>query len=169
MELRRNFLRYLAYSLEIIILFALQSTPALLPEIFGSKPCLLLPVALTVAVFESETAAMIFGFVCGMLTDIGFSGKIGFYTVALTLLCFVIGYCARNFFVTNLLNASIIGIASITVLLIIHFWVYICLARIDNAGIYFVKHYISRILYTGAFYVPLYFLSRLLCSALKGE
>lgn len=169
MEKRRNFLRFFAYSLEIIVLYVLQGTPLLLPEIFGSKPCLLLPVALTIAVFESETVAMSFGFVCGLLTDIGFSGKVGFYTVVLTLLCFAIGYCARNFFVTNLLNASIIGIVSITLLILIHFWLNISLADIPNSGAHFVKHYVSRILYTGAFFVPLYFLGRLFCTALKNE
>lgn len=169
MEKRRNFLRFLAYSLEIVILYILGSTPHLLPEIFGSKPVLLLPVALSIAVFESETVAMSFGFVCGVLTDIGFSGKIGFYTIVLTLLCFAIGYCARNFFVTNLLNASIIGIVSIVVLILIHFWLNVSMNDIPEAGKYFVSHYISRILYTGAFFVPLYFLSRLLCSTMKNE
>lgn len=169
MEKRRNFLRFFAYSLEIIILYILCGTPQLMPEIFGSKPCLLLPVALTIAVFESETVAMSFGFVCGVLTDIGFSGKIGFYTVVLTLLCFAIGYCARNFFVTNLLNASIIGIVSITLLILIHFWLNVSLQDIPDAGMHFVKHYISRVLYTGAFFVPLYFLGRLLCLTLKNE
>ena len=169
MEKRHNFLRFFAYSLEIIILYILQGTPLLLPEIFGSKPCLLLPVALTIAVFESETVAMAFGFVCGLLTDIGFSGKIGFYTVVLTLICFAIGYCARNFFVTNLLNASIIGIGTIALLIIIHFWLNVAVQEIPEAGTQFVKHYISRIFYTGAFFVPLYFLGRLLCSTLKNE
>ncbi|MBQ7810567.1 MAG: rod shape-determining protein MreD [Clostridia bacterium] len=169
MEKRRNFLRYFAYSLEIVILFVISSTPHFLPEIFGSKPCLLLPLALAIAVFESETVAMSFGFVCGLLTDIGFSGKIGFYTVVLTLLCFAIGYCARNFFVTNLLNASIIGIASIALLILIHFWLNVSMADISDAGTYFIKHYISRMLYTGAFFVPLYFLGKLLCTALKNE
>ncbi len=169
MEKRHTFLRFFAYSLEIIILYVLESTPFLMPEIFGSKPCLLLPLALSIAVFESETAAMFFGLACGVLTDIGFSGKIGFYTVVLALLCFAIGYCARNFFVTNLLNASIIGIGSITLLILIHFWIYVSLADIPDGGAYFVNHYISRILYTGAFFVPLYFLEKLFCTALKNN
>ncbi len=169
MEKRRNFLRFFAYSLEIIILYVISGTPLLLPEIFGSKPCLLLPVALTIAVFESETVAMSFGFVCGLLTDIGFSGKIGFYTVVLTLLCFIIGYCARNFFVTNLLNASIIGVASITLLILIHFLLNVSSLDIANTGEHFVRHYISRIVYTSAFFVPLYFLGRLFCSTMKAE
>lgn len=169
MEKRRNFLRFFAYSLEIIILYVISGTPLLVPEIFGSKPCLLLPVALTIAVFESETVAMSFGFVCGLLTDIGFSGKIGFYTVVLTLLCFIIGYCARNFFVTNLLNASIIGVASIILLILIHFLLNVSSLDIANTGEHFVRHYISRIVYTSVFFVPLYFLGRLFCSTMKAE
>lgn len=169
MEKRRNFLRYLAYSLEIIILYVLSGTPHLLPEIFGSKPCLLLPAALAIAVLESETVAMSFGFVCGLLTDTGFSGKIGFYTIVLTLLCFCIGYCARNFFVTNLLNASIIGVVSITLLILIHFRLNVSALDIANTGEHFVRHYISRIVYTSVFFVPLYFLSKLFCSTMKAE
>ena len=167
MEKHRKFLRFFAYSLEILVLYILQGTPMLLPEIFGSKPCLLLPVALTIAVFESETVAMSFGFVCGLLTDIGYSGKIGFYAVVLTLLCFCLGYCARNFFVVNLLNASIIGIVSITVLILIHFWFNVSLQEIENTGTQFLTHYLSRVLYTGAFFVPLYFFNKLFCSTIK--
>lgn len=167
MERRHRFLRYFAYSLEIIILYVLTGTPGLMPEIFGSKPCLMLAAALSIAVFESETVAMSFGFVCGALTDIGYTGKIGFYTVVLTLLCFAIGYCARNFFVTNLLNASIIGVVSITVLLIVHFWINISLAEVEHAGMHFLMHYLSRIIYTSVFFVPLYFLSKLLCTTMK--
>lgn len=169
MERRRGFLRCLAYSLEIVILYVMAGTPGLLPEIFGSKPCLLLPVALSIAVLESETVAMSFGFVCGLLTDIGYSGKVGFYTVVLTLLCFAIGYCARNFFVTNLLNASIIGVVSIAVLISLHFLINVVWAEIPNAGVHFVHHYISRIIYTGVFFVPLYFLQKLLCSTMKEQ
>ncbi len=169
MERRRGFLKYFAYSLEIVILYVVSGTPGLMPEIFGSKPCLLLPMALSIAVLESETVAMSFGFVCGLLTDIGYSGKVGFYTVVLTLLCFAIGYCARNFFVTNLLNASIIGVISIAVLISVHFLINVGSAEIPNAGMHFVKHYISRIIYTGVFFVPLYFLQKLLCSTMKEQ
>lgn len=169
MEKRHKLLRYLAYSIEIAVLYVLQGTPGLLPEIFGSKPSILLAVALSIAVFESECVAMSFGCACGVLTDIGFTGRLGFYTIVLTLLCFAIGYCARNFFVTNLLNASIIGIVSIIVLTLIHFWVNVSLAEIDNAGMHFVMHYISRIIYTAVFFVPLYFLNKLLCSTLKNQ
>ena len=54
MEKRYKFFRYLAYAIEILLVFIFQTTPQLLPEIGGSKPVLLIPVALTIAFFEEE-------------------------------------------------------------------------------------------------------------------
>ena len=53
-------IRYLAYTLELLVLFMLQETPGLLPTIFGSRPLLVLPAVLTIALFEKELPAMIF-------------------------------------------------------------------------------------------------------------
>lgn len=161
MEGRLRFLRFLAYSIEVIVFYVLQGTPMFMPEILGSKPSLLLPVALTVAVFESESVAMSFGFVCGLLTDLGSAGSIGYYTVVMTLLCFAIGYCARNFFVTNLLNASIIGVGSITLLILLQFLFGTLFSGVEFAWTHFAYHYLSRIVYTSLFFVPLYFFNRL--------
>ena len=45
-----GFFRYFSYSLLVILLYILQATPNLMPELFGSKPLLLLPLALAIAV-----------------------------------------------------------------------------------------------------------------------
>ena len=42
----RAFFKYFAFSLEVILLAVLQSTPKLLPELFGAKPFLLFALAL---------------------------------------------------------------------------------------------------------------------------
>ena len=88
------------------------------------------------------------------------------------------GVAAAKFTVTAVLSALLGYVASflggfdslmITLLILIHFWLNISLADIPDSGAHFVKHYVSRILYTGAFFVPLYFLGRLFCTALKNE
>lgn len=124
---------------------------------------MLLPVAITIAVFENEIPAMVFGLICGALCDIGTSDKIGFYAVALTILCFVFGYCARNFFVTNFANAMAIGVISIIALLCIYFLFFS--ASVDYAGTHFLRHYLVRIVYTLIFLPILFFLNKLLRTA----
>ncbi|HCB90399.1 MAG TPA: rod shape-determining protein MreD, partial [Ruminococcaceae bacterium] len=51
----------LGYSIEILVLFVLQETPGLIPEIGGARPVMLIPAAVCIAMFESETPAMAFG------------------------------------------------------------------------------------------------------------
>ena len=89
-----KFFRYLTYILEIILLFILGTTPNVMPEFFGSTPCLLLSLSMAIAVFEAEVPAMIFGLLCGLMTDIGFSNSIGIFTVFMTIVCFALGFCA---------------------------------------------------------------------------
>lgn len=167
MEGKLKFLRFFAYGLEIVILYVLSGIPGFLPSFSGNKPALLIPVALTIAVFESEIPSMIIGMVCGMLLDTGFTASIGYYTLTLTVICFVIGYCARNFFVTNFLNAMIIGALTTLALLLIHFVIFTLLAKTPDAGLYFLKHYLFRIIYTLIFLPPLFYFNRLFMSSMK--
>ena len=143
-----KFFRYLAYSLEILLLFIFGTTPSLLPEIFGATPCLLVALAITIAVFESEVAAMVFGVICGVLTDLGFSNSIGTFTIALTIVCFILGFCANNIITANFWNVMLSAVVIITALLSLHFLFSVVISGYDNAGVYFVNHYISRILQT---------------------
>lgn len=166
MDGKLRFLRYIAYAIEVVLLYVLSGIPGFLPEILGVKPLLLLPVAITIAVFENETPAMIFGFICGALCDTGFDTRMGLYTIALTLLCFAFGYCARNFFVTNFVNAMVIGTITITILIILHFLIYGSGADMPDAGGHFVRHYLVKILYTLLFLPPLFWFNRLFRSSM---
>lgn len=156
-------LRYITYSIEIVLLYVLSGIPGFLPAILGVKPLLLLPVAVTIAVFEKEVTAMFYGLACGALCDLGFTDRIGFYTIALTVLCFFFGYCARNFFVTNFANAMAIGGGTVVVLLCLHFFIFY--GSIPGAGAHFLRHYLIKIVYTAVFLPPMFFLNRLLRSS----
>ena len=101
--------------------FALQATPYLLPEIFGEKAVVLLPLALSVAFFEDESTAVIFGAFCGMAADLASCGNIGYFAISLTVICFVIsvlsGYVKRNF-----LSALAAGAAAALLILPLAFY-----------------------------------------------
>ena len=58
-------IRYLAYVLELLVLFMLQETPGLLPSIFGARPVLLFPAVVAIAMLEPEVPALLFGVVGG--------------------------------------------------------------------------------------------------------
>lgn len=167
MEGKLKFLRYVAYGLEILILYILCGIPGFLPSFLSIKPLILLPVALTIAVFENEIPAMIIGLVCGMLLDIGASTSIGFYTVSLTVLCFFLGYCQRNFFVTNFVNATVIGLGSIFGLLLINFLIFGVFKGTPDLGPYFLQYTLLRFVYTAIFLPPLFWFNGLFRSSMK--
>ena len=57
-EKMTSFFRYLAYAMEIVLLYVLGTTPDLLPQLFGAKPTPLLCVALTAAHSRSARRAI---------------------------------------------------------------------------------------------------------------
>ena len=158
--------RYLAYSLEVLLLFILGTTPSILPEIYGSTPCLLVSLAITIAVFENEVPAMFFGLVCGMLTDLGYSNRIGVYTVLLTIVCFIIGFCANNIISINFWNVLLIAFLVSSATISLHFVFEHLIHSLSDMGSYFVNHYISRMVQTFLCVIPLFFVNKFIYSTL---
>ena len=123
---RYRVIRYLGYSIEILVLFVLQETPGLIPEIGGARPVMLIPAAVCIAMFEHETPAMVFGLAGGLLADFGAGGLLGFHGLLLAVFCFVISLMAANLFQTNFFTALLtcaISEACITLLQWVFFFV----------------------------------------------
>lgn len=167
MDRRYTAFRYVAYSLELLILFILQTTPRLLPEIFGSKPLLLIPAAITISLLESEIPAMFFGLAAGVMLDLGYSDNIGFFTIALTVSCFFIGLIFRDYLVISFFNALAFNAIFCSGLIILFFLFSYVFAVKGDVLFYFTHHYISRIIYTFLCGIVLYFLNKFLYKSLR--
>ena len=53
----------------IVIAALLQNTPGVMPQMFSANALLLIPVCVSVAMFESETVSLVFGLIAGLLWD----------------------------------------------------------------------------------------------------
>ena len=162
MKTNRLFFRYLAFGLEIVLLWVLQSTPKLLPEILGAKPLLLMAAALSFAVCEDVIPAVILGAVCGVLCDLSSGGTVGYFAVALTLVCFVQSGLLDTYLNRNLLTGSVLSLGAVVLVLGLYFVFFKLLAGIPDSGALFVSHYLSRMGYTFLTFFPLFFLNRFL-------
>ena len=166
---RFNIVKYTAFSLEILLCFILQSIPAFTLEIFGGRPVLMLPIALTIAIFEGEIPSITFGVAAGLLADSGYSGPVGYYAIMLAISCYVISILMENYIRTNLLTAVIIGIVSIPVIIVGQFFFFYVLMGYGNELNYFLSHYLSRIIYTFAFIPVFYGINRFIASKTTQE
>ncbi len=166
---RLTIIKYVIYVIEILLALLIQGTPYLLPELFGGKAILLLPVAMTIAIFEDEIPSLIFAVLCGFLADCSFSGPIGFYVITFSVLCYIVSMLNGNYIRRNLLTAMLAAVIGIPVILFLQFLFYYILAGYDDVWGFFVRHYLSRILYTLAVVPVFYGLNRFLNRKLKAK
>lgn len=166
---RLRVIRYIIFSIEIVIAYILQTTPYLLPEVYGGKAVVLPVLALSISVFEPQIPSMIFGAVCGTLTDLSAAGPIGYYSIGVVIICYIVSTLMENYVKTNLASVMIIALACIPLLLFVHFLFYYLFMGYADAWTFFVSHYISRIIYTLALVPVLYGLNRRVSAVLRSE
>ena len=155
--MRYNILRCVAYVLETSVFFFVQQMPNVNISVCGVRPVLLIPIAITISVFEKETFAMGFGILCGVLLDFGFSGKFGLNSFLLPILCYCLSSLCINVVRVNLLSTVLLSFACVFLLLGLHFVFYYAFRGYGYEGYVFVKKYLPRMLYTWVT-VPFFYL-----------
>lgn len=149
--------KWLLYMTEIIFFLVIQGTPGLIPEINGQKPILLIPIAITIAVFSNETTGMVFAVICGLLTDAVSSNILGFYAMMLVVFGFLAGYMATNYIRTNLITAMVWVTIAVPLILYLHFVFFYKIQSYGFEDTFFKAHYLPRIFYTWAV-TPVFYL-----------
>lgn len=157
-----KYIRYFAYTIEILVFFMVQETPGLIPVLFGARPLLLIPVALSISMFESTMASMGFGVLCGLLLDFGAGGVLGFYGLFLSVVCYFISLIAANLIQTNFLTAMIISVIVCGALILFQWVFFYLLFEYEYAGYALAAHFIPRLCYTVAAMPIIYYFNRAL-------
>lgn len=135
---------------ELLVIYVLQMTPGLVPEIGGGRPVLLIPAALTIAMFEGDIGGMVAGIVAGLLIDMGGTDLLGFHGVLLAVLCFAVGALTMKTFRTNLLVSLLAAFAAIPLVLALQWLFFFVLPGYDGAVYVFVSSILPKMLYTFA-------------------
>ncbi len=161
-------IRYLAYTLELLVLFMLQQTPGLLPTLSGVRPVLVRPAAVVMAMFEEEVPAMAFGIVAGLFCDFGLSGALGFHALVLGVLCFFVSLLVQAYMRVNMVTAVLTGLWTMAVTLGGQ-WLYTYYFHYSLPGYALTHHYVPKFFYTMLFVPLLYLLNKGLSEALGAQ
>ncbi len=145
---RYDIFKYTLYVLEILLSFVIQTTPHLLPSIFGEKAFLLLPAVLSAAVFESEIPSVALGLTGGLLADLSYSGSVGFFSIFLVILCYTASRLMADYIRTSFLTVMLMAAVGTTGIFLLHFLFFYVLAGGTNISGFFAAHYMTRIGYT---------------------
>jgi rod shape-determining protein MreD len=162
-------IRWLAYILEIVVSYVLQETPGLIPQIFGARPVLVVPVVLAIAMFETEITAMLFGLFGGLLIDFGMGSLLGFHAILLAALSFCISLIAANLIRTNLLSAMIVVLISEAVLILLDWACFYVMPGYGEPFYTLEAHYLYIYLYTSAVMPVTYYFNRALALQIRSK
>ena len=128
--------------LALFVCAALQTTPGLF-QLGETKPLLVLPLCLAVAVFEGEFAGALFGTVGGLLWDYAAGRTVGMLALELLLLCFGISVLVQLYLQVNPGNFT--AASTITALLVL---------TLDWLFFYYMPGYTGAALRYVAFVLP---------------
>lgn len=104
-------IKYLCYLIELLVLYILQNTPALLPEIFSVKPMLVLCGIISISFLEDEIPSMIFGMIGGLLIDLSFGNYFGLFGMIMAIIC-----CFTSVYIKNLIKINTVIIIKTAVI-----------------------------------------------------
>lgn len=162
-------IRFFAYAMELLVLFVLQETPGLIPPIESARPVLVLPAALSIALFEGETVAMAFGLAGGLLIDFGFGSVLGFHALLLTGGCYLISLIAANLFQANFLSALLLTAAVMAGTFLLQWVFFFVLSGYAHAGYALLTRYLPLFCYTTAFLPLTYYFNRALALQIRSK
>ena len=161
-----KYILYGIYAVILVLTAILQNSKGGMPEIFGARAFLLLPACVSIAMFEREIAAAVFGVFAGVLWDVSL-GSDGFNAFLLLLICATCSLLISHFMRNNILTALVLGAGSVAIYNVI----YVIINLIaDGAGIsvkQLITFYLPSSVYTLIFVPIFYFLTSWVYSSHK--
>lgn len=162
-------IRWFAYLIEITVIFVLQETPGLLPELWGARPVAVIPAVLAIAMFESEIVSMVFGLIGGLLIDFGFGGVLGFHGLLLAAACYAVSLIVTNLVKTNFLTSLLISILVSALIMFLQWACFYVLYGYQHTLYALTTHYLPIFCYTAVLMPITYYFNRALAMQIRSK
>lgn len=143
------------FVLFIIITAVLQNTGSRFDGVFSAHAFLLIPLVVSISMFEREITAAILGAFSGLLWDLS-AGLDGYNMLVIMLICAVSSILISRLMRNNIVTSLVLGVTAIAVYIFFYILIYIVL---DGGGYPFsqiFRFYLPSFILTSAF-IPLYY------------
>lgn len=149
-------IKWILYSLLLIVFYALQTTPLFL-QILGIRPILLVGFTVCIAMHEDIIPSAIFGMMAGLLWDISADFLFGFNGLILLVESAAIALLTIYFFRNKILNSLFFCAAVIAIQQLLYFIFYYMIWNMHGALEILLKNILPTCIYTIAI-TPLFYL-----------
>lgn len=146
----RKYYRYLLYALEIFLLFVIEGTVHLIPQIYLVKPLLLISAAISIAAFELPYCSLFFGVLCGLIIDAGTGGVMGLTSVILGGICFCESSWNNKYIKNNIYFALMYSAVACAAVISLKFFIFYYIPQYEGRIDFYLSHYLPRIVYSWA-------------------
>lgn len=162
----RSILKWTIYALLLLAAYIAGQNPFVL-NLFGVRPVLILPVAISVAMFEHEFTGGIFAAAAGILWGISSDTVFGYYAIVLLVLGAAAGLICSYGLSPNLLTALLLSFGASLITGLLDFFFQYVLWGYNGLGRFFLTSMLPTILITAFFILPIYYLVRLINGRLQ--
>ena len=148
--MQRRYYRYILYLAEIFVLFIIEGTVHIIPQIYLAKPLLLISAAISVAAFEMPYFSFFFGILCGLIIDAGTGGVMGLTSMILGGVCFLEASWNNKYIKNNIYFVLLYSAAACAVVISLKFFIFYYIPHYDGRLEFYLSHYLPRIVYSWA-------------------
>lgn len=156
LDSKNKIIRRAILALFVILTFFFQNTGGLFPAPAGIHAMLLIPLTVSIAMFEREFAGLFFGLLAGAMLDAFSSDSICFHAISLTIIGFAAGALIKYMMRNNFVCAMILSAAFTFIYNTLYFVLYSAFDGIEKPFIIYLRYFLPAVIYTVIF-TPLYY------------
>ncbi len=155
----RTILKWVFYALLLLVAYILGQNH-LLFGILGVRPVLILPLAISVAMFEHEFTGGIFAAAAGVLWGCSSDAVFGYYAIILLVLGVAAGLICSYGLSPNLLTSLLLSFGAAFITGLLDFFFFYVLWGYNGLGVFFFTSILPTIVFTAVTVVPFYYIVR---------
>jgi rod shape-determining protein MreD len=144
---KKVLLRNIALILFILLFSLLQNTSGIIPEPFGARAFLLIPLTVFIGMFERGVSGTLLGAFAGILWDVS-SDKDGFFGIMMFLTAFfctlMITYLMRN----NIASALVLTALCLAVNILVFIILFYVLSGVEDILYFVFRFYLPSYIFT---------------------
>lgn len=144
----------------IVLTAVLQNTPDVFPKMFSANAMLLIPVVVSIAMFESEIVSLVFGLFAGVLWDIVGTHGHYYHSIILCIAAFFISMLIRRRVRNTLFSSMVLTFITVFVHNTGYWIMYVLIPNAQGAGAAYFRFYFLSAIYTVVVGIVIYFIIR---------
>lgn len=157
---KKLYIRRALFIVLTVLTAAFQHTDAAVPDFFGAKAMLLIPLCVCIAMFEKSLGGLTFGVICGVLWDSASAAGDGFFSIALAVAGFLSGAAITYLMRNNIFSALILSAISTLAVNTSYWMIFVLMKGYEGAWSVLWQFYLPSALYSVLFTFIYYYLVR---------